>query len=156
MNVYKYGCKDLFLEGMLIDWNNFSSVLIVTYSWTVDFGSLRFSIFILLLFFFLLQYGRESIEKNQRRRGSESEDEDEDQPDEINYRADEIQKPVTVKRNGITGSKNNGTSKIANGYVNNHSNVISREDFILLPEPESVVSNKTTENAHSEEVNKIK
>lgn len=101
-----------------------------------------------------MQYGRESIEKNQRRRGSENEDEDE--LDEINYREDKIQKPVTTKRNGITGSKNNGTSKIANGYVNNHSNVISREDFILLPEPESVVSNKTTVNAHSEEVNKIK
>lgn len=97
----------------------------------------------------VFEYGRESIEKNQRRRGSENEDEDE--LDEINYREDKIQKPVTTKRNGITGSKNNGTSKIANGYVNNHSNVISREDFILLPEPESVVSNKTTVNAHSEE-----
>ena len=83
----------------------------------------------------LLQYGRESIEKNLRRRNSESEDEL-DGGSSDGGTIDRQREPVETDEQKAT-TENNGllarTNK--NGYVNSQSNVITREDFILLPEP---------------------
>lgn len=95
-----------------------------------------------------MQYGRESIEKNLRRRNSESEDELDEAADY--ERTVDLERELVESKEERAATENNILAKTnKNGYVSSHSNVITREDFILLPEP---VLNNNTKNGHSEKV----
>lgn len=71
-----------------------------------------------------------NIEKRLRRKNSKNEYELE----ENEFESNEVDAPVEIYENNIN-QKIYLESKSINGYANNHSTVISREDFILLPEP---------------------
>lgn len=100
----------------------------------------------------LLQYGRESIEKNLRRRNSESGEED-DTDDVCHLKTENAADKLTPNGSLVNGQKETCVGKkLTNGYVG-HSNVlISREDFILLPEP---VENNNVKNGAYEQVIKL-
>ncbi|XP_065224492.1 glycerol-3-phosphate acyltransferase 3 isoform X2 [Planococcus citri] len=93
----------------------------------------------------VFEYGRESIEKNLRRRNSESGEEDD--TDDVGHH--KVHK-LTPNGGLVNGRKENGIGKkLTNGYVVANTNtVINREDFILLPEP---VENNNVKNGTNEQ-----
>lgn len=93
----------------------------------------------------VFEYGRESIEKNLRRRNSESGEEDD--TDDVGHH--KVHK-LTPNGGLVNGRKENDIGKkLTNGYVVANTNtVINREDFILLPEP---VENNNVKNGTNEQ-----